>query len=112
GMSKNTQNPDAAWRVINFLTNEASQQTVLESGFALPTRVSLQNSDYLTNNPNSAAIFEGALHGAKPFFWGALGSDVNDQMGKAIERIYAEDQPVADSFGEAADTVRGALSSQ
>jgi multiple sugar transport system substrate-binding protein len=112
GMSKNTQNPDAAWRVIEFLTNEASQQTVLESGFALPSRVSLQDSEYFTNNPNSAVIFEGALEGAKPFFWGAVGSDVNDQMGKALERVYAEDAPVADSMQQAADAVRGAIESQ
>jgi multiple sugar transport system substrate-binding protein len=85
---------------------------VLESGFALPSRVSLQDSEYFTNNPNSAVIFEGALEGAKPFFWGAVGSDVNDQMGKALERVYAEDAPVADSMQQAADAVRGAIESQ
>ncbi|GAB4556475.1 MAG: ABC transporter substrate-binding protein [Anaerolineales bacterium] len=109
GISANTKNPDAAWRVVNFLTSEASQKTVLESGFALPSRQSLQNSDYLKNNANSAAIFNGSFNGAHPFFWGAVGSDVNDQMGKALERVFKENQPVADAMKQAADAIRKAM---
>ncbi len=109
GISANTKNPDASWKVVEFLTSEASQATVLESGFALPSRQSLQNSDYLKNNPNSAAIFNGSFNGAQPFFWGAVGSDVNDQMGKAIERIFKEDQPVGDSLKQAAEAIRTAM---
>ncbi|MBI5824566.1 MAG: ABC transporter substrate-binding protein [Chloroflexi bacterium] len=109
GISKNTKNPEAAWKVVDFLTNEASQKTVLESGFALPTRISLQGSEYFTNNSNSAAIFNGALNNAQPFFWGSVGSDVNDQMSKALERIYKESQPVADALKQAAEAVREAL---
>jgi len=108
-ISKNTKVADAAWKVVEFLTNEASQTTVLESGFALPTRVSLQTSDYLKNNANSAAIFNGAYDNAVPFFWGPAGSDVNDQMGKALERIYLENQPVADSMAQAAAEIRKAI---
>jgi multiple sugar transport system substrate-binding protein len=111
-VSKNTKNAEAAWKVIDFLTGEAAQQQVLESGFALPTRTSLGKSEYFTNNPNSAAIFNGALEGARPFFWGSVGSDVNDQMGKALERIMKEDQAPADSMKAAAKAVRDALASQ
>ena len=109
GISKNTKNPEAAWKVVDFLTNEASQTTVLQSGFALPTRISLQTNEYFTNNPNSATIFNGALNNAQPFFWGSVGSDVNDQMGKALERVYKENQPVADAMKQAVDAVREAL---
>lgn len=109
GISKNTKNPEAAWKVVDFLTNEASQTTVLQSGFALPTRISLQANEYFTNNPNSAAIFNGALNNAQPFFWGSVGSDVNDQMGKALERVYKENQPIADAMKQAADAIRKAL---
>ncbi len=109
GISSNTKNADAAWKVVEFLTSEASQKTVLESGFALPSRKSLQNSDYLKNNPNSAAIFNGSFNGAQPFFWGAVGSDVNDQMGKALERIFKENQPVAEAMKQAAEAIRKAM---
>lgn len=108
-ISKNSKNPEAAWEVINFLTNEESQTTVLESGFALPSRVALQDSEYLVNNPASAAIFRGALQGARPFMWGLVGSDVNDQMAKALERVYLEGQPVADAMKQAAEAIRAAL---
>ncbi|MCG2787155.1 MAG: ABC transporter substrate-binding protein [Anaerolineae bacterium] len=109
GISANTKNADAAWKVVEFLSNETSQQTVLESGFALPSRISLQNSDYLKNNPNSAAIFNGSLNGAQPFFWGAVGSDVNDQMGKALERVFKENQAVAEAMQQAAEAIRKAM---
>lgn len=112
GMSANTKNAEAAWKVIDFLTNEASQTQVLESGFALPSRVALQDSEYLKNNPASAAIFRGASQGAKPFFWGSVGSDVNDQMSKALERIYKEGATAADSFANGAKEVRDAIKNQ
>lgn len=111
-ISANTQNPEAAWKVMEFLTNENSQTSVLESGFALPSRIALQDSDYLKNNPNSATIFNGALNGAVPFFWGAVGSDVNDQMGKALERVFKENQPVADAMKQAAEAIRKAIQQQ
>lgn len=107
-LSQNSKHPEAAWKVINFLTNAASQQTVLESGFALPSRAALEQSDYLKNNPASAAIFRGARDGT-PFMWGLKGSDVNDQMGKALERVYLENQDVTASMQEAAQKIREAL---
>jgi multiple sugar transport system substrate-binding protein len=108
-ISPNSEHPEAAWELINFLTNEASQTTVLESGFALPSRQSLQESEYLQNNPAAGTIFKGAFEGAHPFMWGLVGSDVNDQMAKALERIYLEDQPVQDSFSQAAEAIREAI---
>lgn len=104
-ISKNSKHPEAAWKVINFLTNEESQTTVLQSGFALPSRVALTESEYLKNNPNVKAIWDGAAY-ATPFMWGLYGSDVNDQMGKALERIFLEDQSPADSMKQAAEETR------
>lgn len=111
-ISQNSENPDAAWRVIEFLTNPASQETVLTSGFALPSRAALQDHEYLTNNPASAAIFRGALEGASPFMWGPIGSDVNDQMSKALERIYLEGQAADESLQQAAEAIREAIANQ
>jgi len=104
-ISKNSKHPDAAWKVVNFLTNVDSQTTVLQSSFALPSRVSLSSSDYLKNNPNVKAIWDGAAD-ARPFMWGLYGSDVNDKMGKALERIFLNDQPVDQSMKQAADEIR------
>ncbi len=111
-MSKNTKNPDAAWEVINFLTNEESQNTVLQSGFALPTRQSLQTNDYFKNNPNSAAIFNGALQGAVPFYWGKSGSDVQKAIGDALDRVYLKGQSVEESLKQAATDIRKIIKNQ
>lgn len=108
-ISPNSKNPEAAWKLIQFLTNEESQTTVLTSGFALPSRQALQEHEYLANNPASAAIFRGALQGARPFMWGIVGSDVNDQMSKALERVYLEGQSVEESFTQAAEAIREAI---
>jgi multiple sugar transport system substrate-binding protein len=112
GISANTKNAEASWKVVDFLTNETSQKQVLESGFALPSRIALKDSDYLKNNAAAAAIFRGSLEGARPFFWGAVGSDVNDQMSKALEKIYKENAAAKDAFSEAAQNVRDALQNQ
>lgn len=108
-VSADTKNPEAAWKVIEFLTSEESQKAVLESGFALPSRASLQDSEYLQNNPNSDAIFRGSFEGAQPFFWGAYGSDVNEQMGKALERVFLENQDIAESMKQSAEAIRKAM---
>ena len=111
-MSKNTKNSDAAWAVINFLTNEESQNTVLQSGFALPTRQALQTNDYFKNNPNSAAIFNGALQGAVPFYWGKSGSDVQKAIADALSRVYLQGMAVEDSLKQAAADIRKAIKNQ
>ena len=107
-ISKNSKNPEAAWKVIDFLTNEESQITVLTSGFALPSRAVLKDHEYFETHPASAAIFRGAAF-ATPFMWGVHGSDVNDQMSKALERVYLEGQSPADALKEAAETLREVL---
>ena len=108
-ISANTKVPDAAWKVVEFLTNEASQTTVLQSGFALPSRASLQNNDYFKTNANSAAIFNGAFDNAVPFYWGPAGSDVNTEIGKALDRIYLQNEAVDQSMKEAATAIRAAI---
>ncbi|MGQ0600535.1 MAG: ABC transporter substrate-binding protein [Anaerolineales bacterium] len=112
GVSANTQNAEAAYKVVDFLTNEASQDQVLNSGFALPSRTALGDSEYLKNNAAASAIFRGSLEGARPFFWGAVGSDVNDQMGKSLERVYKENADVAASLKQGAEEIRKALQNQ
>ena len=104
-ISQNSEHPEAAWRVIDFLTNEASQTTVLESGFALPSRAALIDNPYFEEHPISATIFRGA-EGATPFMWGLYGSDVNEKMAQALERIYLEGQSPAESFQQAAEELR------
>ncbi len=104
-----TKVANAAWQVVNFLTSVQSQTTVLQSGFALPSRASLQTSDYLKSNPNVAAIFNGASDNAIPFYWGPAGSDVNTAIGNALDSIYLKNVAPADAMKTAATTIRQAI---
>ena len=104
-ISKNCKNPEAAWEVINYLTGIENQTTVLRTGFALPSRKALLDDPYFDEHPVSATIFRGAEIGT-PFMWGLHGSDVNEQMAKALERIYLEGQSPADAMKEAAKNLR------
>ncbi|MGQ9700641.1 MAG: ABC transporter substrate-binding protein [Candidatus Bipolaricaulaceae bacterium] len=104
-ISKNCKNPEAAWEVINYLTSLENQTTVLHSGFALPSRKALLEDPYLKENPVVAAIFRGAKF-ATPFMWGLHGADVNDQMGKALERIYLAGVSPEEALKDAAKNLR------
>ncbi len=108
-ISATTKNPDVAWKVVEYLTNEASQTQVLQSGLALPSRASLQNSDYFTQNPNAAAIFNGSFDNAFPFYWGPASSDIQTAIGKALDRVYLQNMAVADSMAQAEADARAAI---
>ncbi|MEW6233216.1 MAG: ABC transporter substrate-binding protein [Chloroflexota bacterium] len=107
-ISKKSKNPEAAWTVINYLTGPENQTTVLKSGFALPSRKALLNDPYFKDHPISATVFRGAEIGT-PFMWGLKGSDVNEQMGQGLERVYLKGQSPADAMKEAATKIRAKL---
>jgi hypothetical protein len=41
--------------------------------------------------------------------WGLYGSDVNEKMGQALERIYLKGQDPAESFKQAAEELRAII---
>ncbi len=104
-ISKNCEHPEEAWKVINYLTGIENQTKVLYSGFALPSRKALLDDPYFEENPVSATIFRGAEIGT-PFMWGLHGSDVNEKMGQALEKVYLEGVSPADALKEAAEELR------
>lgn len=107
-VSVNSQNPAAAFDAVGCITSEANQTTVLTSGFALPSRASLQQHEYLASNPVANTIFTGAEF-ATPFMWGQQGASVNNAMAQALERVYLQGMSVEESFGIAAEEIRAAM---
>jgi len=110
-ISSNSKNPEAAWKTVECLTSEESQKVVLSSGFALPSLAKLSEDEYFKTRPESLVIFKGAEFGT-PFVWGLRGDVVNEQMSKALERIYLEGQDVSASLKQAAEEIRKALKEQ
>ena len=107
-ISARTKAPDASWLLLNYLTSLENQKVVLNSGFALPTRVALKDDPFFSAHPASAAIFSGYAY-AKPFTWGIHTGKVNDAVNAALERILLGKQSVEDSLKQADKEVNDAL---
>lgn len=105
---KTSKNPEAAFKLIQHLTSVEAQTKVLEAGFAIPTRVALQNHPAIRNNPKVAPIFDGYAY-ARPFQWGEKGFTVNELMGKMIERVILDNAKPADAAKEFAAKITAEL---
>lgn len=103
-----SKQPEAAWKLIQHLTSLESQTKVLESGFALPTRVALQDSKYLKQNPNVAAIFKGYAY-AKPYQFGEKGARVLDIVAKMLEKVFIGKVDPQDALTEAHNLINKEL---
>ena len=107
--SARTKNADASWLLINYLTSLQNQKTVLNSGFALPTRLALKDDPFFAAHPASAAIFAGNAY-AKPFAWGVHSDAVSTAISNALERILLGKQTVEQAMAQADKEVNDAIS--
>ncbi len=81
------KNPEEAWLLVEHLTGYDNQKRVLETGFALPTRVALGDHPFFTANPRMAAIFKGYAY-AVPWQFGEHSEKINNVLNQAIEKVY------------------------
>jgi multiple sugar transport system substrate-binding protein len=86
GAYSGTAHPDAAWKLIQFLTGIDYQTQVLHDGFALPTISSLSNDSYFTDNPG-VKVLEDGNQGAHADFYGAADSKVHSEVANALQAI-------------------------
>lgn len=84
-MGKDTKNPKEAAEAIKFLTGKKAQEMTAESGLAIPTRQSLDNA-YISKFPERKALVEGAV-GAQVFSYGFNHAKIQDELGKAAEKV-------------------------
>lgn len=99
-----TKNPDAAWKLIQFLTGAGHQGDVLHDGFALPTIKSLANDPYFQQNPGVAVLQQGANEGTADFY-GAADSEVHTEVANALTAIMLGKSSVKDALNTAAQNV-------
>ncbi len=99
-----TKYPDAAWKLIRFLTAAGHQGDVLRSGFALPTVKSLENDSYFQQNPGVAVLQQGAAYGHADFY-GAADSQIHTEIGNALQSIMLGQASVQDALNKAAQNV-------
>ncbi|HEU5200276.1 MAG TPA: extracellular solute-binding protein, partial [Ktedonobacterales bacterium] len=99
-----TKHPDAAWKLIKFLTGTSNQTTVLHAGFALPTVKSLSNDSYFSQNPGVKVLFDGATNGYADFY-GAADNEIHSEVSNALKAIMLGQANVQDAMNKAAQNV-------
>jgi len=104
GAYSGTKHPDAAWKLIKYLTGSANQTTVLHAGFALPTLKTLANDPYFTQNPGVKVLFDGANYGIADFY-GAADTEVHNEVANALQSIMLGKASVQDALNTAATNV-------
>ncbi len=104
GAYSGTQNPDAAWKVIQFMTAMNYQQQVLHDGFALPTIKSLESDSYFTYNPGFANLLKGAAYGHADFY-GIADTTLHTEVANALDSIEIKGVSVTQALNTAATNV-------
>lgn len=105
GAYAKTSHPDAAWKLVQFMTSAQHQGDVLHSGFALPTIRSLASDPYFTQNPNVKVLLDGASYGHADFY-GKADDKVHTELANALESIMLGKEPsVTKALNNAAQNV-------
>ncbi len=99
-----TKHPDAAWKLIQFLTGAGHQGDVLRDGFALPTIKSLANDSYFQQNPGVAVLQQGANYGVADFY-GAADGEIHTELANALTAIMLGQASPQDALNTAATNV-------
>jgi len=104
GAYSSTKHPDAAWKLVQFLTGQDYQTQVLHDGFALPTLSSLANDSYFTENPGVKVLQDGN-QGAHADFYGAADSKVHSEVANALQSVMLGKATVQEALNTAATNV-------
>jgi multiple sugar transport system substrate-binding protein len=83
-MAKSTKNPDAAAKLLFFMTGKDAEKMTADSGLAIPSRVSQQDA-FLKGNPDYQAFVDG-VKTAVPYQFGTYGQNFVDAVNKATEQ--------------------------
>lgn len=104
GAYSGTKHPDAAWKLIQYMTGASYQKQVLDDGFALPTIKSLANDPYFAQNPGVKVLQDGAAYGHADFY-GAADTEVHTKVANALQSVMLGKSSVADALSAAEQSV-------
>jgi multiple sugar transport system substrate-binding protein len=104
GAYSGTKHPDAAWKLIEYMTGATYQRQVLDDGFALPSIQSLANDPYFTQNPGIKVLQDGAAYGHADFY-GAADAEVHTQVANALQSVMLGKASVTNALNTAAQTI-------
>lgn len=99
-----TKYPDAAWKLIQYMTGQEYQTEVLRAGFALPTIQSLASDPYFSSHPDVKALADGAAYG-KADFYGPADTQIHTELANALEAVMLGKSDVKPALDTAAQNV-------
>jgi multiple sugar transport system substrate-binding protein len=99
-----TEYPVAAAALAMFLSGPENQEAILQTGFAIPTLVSLLGHPWFDDHPNEAAIAQGAA-GGQVFWYGPEHGEVLNRMGTALESIFLGEKDIQTALDEAVESI-------
>jgi multiple sugar transport system substrate-binding protein len=108
GVNVHTKYPKAAAAFTIFLTSRENQAEIEKTGFAYSTH---PDQISLIKDRNDKAIAAGGLAGIVAY-WGPNTGKINDQVSKALERIYLGAMSVDESFAQANEKVNAILAGE
>lgn len=97
-------NPEAAWLLIKYLTGEGRQRAVLETGFALPSRIALIDDSYYRQHPDSVALLRGVDY-ATLYRFGALGSVFDYQLSSMLQSVLEKGEDPGTALARAVQEI-------
>lgn len=95
-----SKHPEAAWKLIEFLTSESAQDQVT---FALPSRAAV-STRYAQSRPEYQPILAGSRYAA-PFEFGPKGKAVYDRLGVSLQEVFLGAKPADQALKDAADEI-------
>ena len=104
GAYSGTKHPDAAWKVIQYMTGATYQALVLHAGFALPSIQTLSSDPYFQQNPGVQVLLDGAQNSHADFY-GAADTEVHNDLGNALDEVILKNTPVDKALNDAATKV-------
>jgi multiple sugar transport system substrate-binding protein len=94
---RSSKQPQAAWKLIEFLTSEAVQARIT---FALPSRHAVSKK-YVERHPEYQPILNGAAY-AMPYEFGPKGNRVKDRLGTMVQEVFLGAKDPASALRDAA----------
>jgi multiple sugar transport system substrate-binding protein len=103
GINANSNNKDAAFKVLEALTSPAAQQWILERGLAIPSRKALADNPYFKKDtPEAQAnkiVFLGASAGnVQPFKFKEYGGKWMDPINVALSEVMSGQKTVDEAL--------------
>ncbi len=108
GAYANTQHPEAAWQLIQYMAGQDVQASQLHAGFALPTLKSLANDPYFTQNPGVKVLFDAATYGYADDY-GPHDTIIHTDIGNALEQVMLGKSDVPTALNQAVQKINNEL---